>query len=297
MKFKIEIGIRNLKTSLAVFISIILSYLLNLHSPFLAAISALLVMEASVVDTVRSGKNRILATILGATIACLFCFISPGEVVLAALGIVIIISLCGMINWNSFIPAAGIIFLSIMFGVEKGTNPIEYSFIAVLSTFLGIAVAFCVNFLIAPPNHIESVLHSYQILRDNTSNLIKRRLCYGENIDTFGFYDKIQNLSDDLNTLIEEIRLSKDRPLHGDNIKEMILLYKHIYFHLTVLNDFKEDICLSEENLSKLKSIYGKVPEKITCSSKEENLVFNYHVGKILDTYIYVQSLTITRES
>lgn len=297
MKFKLEIGIRNLKTTIAIFLSIVLSYLLNFNSPFLAAISSLLVMEASVVDTVRSGKNRIIATIVGATIACLLCLIKPGDVFLSALGIVIIISFCGMLNWNSFIPASGIIFLSIMFGVEIGMNPVEYSIFAILETFLGIAVAFTVNFLIAPPDHISSVLHSYQILRDNTADLIKRRLCYGEKIDTYGFYDKIQNLSDDLDTLLEEIRISKDKPLHAENIKELIFLYKHIYFHLTVLNDFSESQCLTEENINKVKSIYKEAPELVSCSSKEENIVFNFHVGKILDSFISLQGLSITRES
>lgn len=296
MKYKLEIGIRNIKTTIAVFISIVLSYLFNFNSPFLAAISSLLVMETSVVDTVRSGKNRMIATIVGATIACILCYIKPGDMFLSALGIVIIISFCGMFNWNSFIPNSGIIFISIMFGVTTGINPLTYSIFSVIETFLGIAVALAVNFLIAPPNHIESVLHSYQILRDNTSDLIKRKLCYGEEIDTYGFYNKIQNLSDDLDTLIEEIRISKDKPLHGENIRELIFIYKHIYFHLTVLNDFGRDQCLSEENIAKVNSIYKITPEITSCTSREENIVFNFHAGKILDSFISLQGLSITRD-
>lgn len=297
MKLKFEIGVRNLKTTIAVFISIVLSYTFDFNSPFLAAMSALLVMEFSVVDTFRSGKNRILSTIVGAIIGFLLCLLKPGDVFLAALGIILVISVCGMLNWNSSIPTAGIVFLSIMFGIGPGVDPFEYSLFAVLQTFLGIAVAFTVNVLIAPPNHTASVLQSYQILRDKTSDLIKTRLYCNEIVDTFGFYDKIQKLSDDLDTLLDEIRLSKDKPLHADNIKEIIFLYKHIYFHLTVLNDISANQCLSQENIYKLQAIYKDVPSSKICSTKPENIVFNYHAGKILDAFISLQGLRITRET
>ncbi|KMT22535.1 FUSC family protein [Clostridium cylindrosporum] len=293
---KYGIGIRNLKTAIAVFLSIGASTLLSFKSPYLAAITSLLVMESSVVDTLRSGKNRIISTIFGAIIAFLLCLIKPGDLLLSSIGIVIIISVCGILNWNFSIPTSGIVFLSIMFGVTPNMDAFEYSLSAIIQTFLGISIAFIVNFLIAPPNHIASILKSYQILRDKTSELIKKRLCYNEVVDTFGFYDKIQKLSDELSTLLEEIRISKDRPLYADNIKEIILLHKHIYFHLTVLNDLDKEYCLSKENLAKLQVIYGITPDTSKCVSKEENIVFNYHVEKILDAFISLQGLPITRD-
>lgn len=295
MKLGLGIGIRNLKTAIAIFISAILSNLLGFDSPFLASMSALLVMEFSVVDTFRAGKDRILATILGATIAYVLCLLKPGDIILTALGIIIIISVSSMLNWNSSIPTSGIIFLAIMFGVKPDINPLEYSLLSVLQTFLGISIAFAVNFLIVPPNHIAPVLQSYQVLRDRASSLIERRLYDNEKIDTRGFYDMIDELSNKLDTLIEEIRLSKDKPLHADNIQEIIFLYKHIYFHLTVLDSSNGEISLSKENLDKLKGIYGRVPKKVSFSSKEEGIVFNYHAGKILDALIALQGLRITR--
>lgn len=295
LRANLQIGIRNIKTALAITIAVALSKTIGFQSPFLAAMSALLVMEGSVKDTFKSGKDRILATIFGATISYLLCLIGPGDILLTALGIIIIIFFSTLLNWHSSVPTAGIIFLSIMFGVKGDINPFEYSLLAIAQTFLGIVIAFIVNFLIAPPDHTPSVLQSYQVLRDRASFLIEKRLYQNEPIDTFGFYDMIEELSDTLNTLLKEIRLDKDKPLHADNIKEIILLYKHIYFHLTVLNDTSENVCLSKENAYKFKNIYGKLPENTSSSSKEENVVFNYHAGKILDALISLQGLRITR--
>lgn len=296
LRSNLQIGIRNIKTALAITVAVILSNTIGFQSPFLSAMSALLVMEASIKDTFKSGKDRILATILGAVISYLLCLLKPGDIFLTALGIIIIIFVSTLLDWYSSIPTAGIIFLSIMFGIKDSLNPLEYSLLAISQTFLGIVVAFIINFIIAPPNHIPSVLQSYQVLRDRASFLIEKRLFHNESIDTFGFYDMIEELSDTLNTLLKEIRLSRDKPLHADNIKKIILLYKHIYFHLTVLNDTSESVYLSKENSYKFKSVYGKLPKNSSTSSKEENIVFNYHAGKILDALISLQGLRITRE-
>lgn len=296
LKFNLEIGIRTLKTSIAILVSIVLSNIFGFSNPFLAAISALIVMETSVVDTFRSGKYRIIDSIFGATIAYLFCLIKPGDMLLTALGIIVIISLADILKWENTVITSGIIFLSIMFGVKAGIDPLSYSLSSVLETFLGIVIAFTINFLIAPPDHIPSVIQSYQVLHDKANYIIEKRVYYNERIDTFGFYDMIEELSTKLDTLLEEIRLSKDKPLHAENIKESIFLYKHIYFHLTILNDTSENVCLSKENINKYKGIYGKAPENTFVSPKEEYIVFNYHVSKILDAIIALQGLPVTRK-
>ncbi|MEG0372211.1 MAG: aromatic acid exporter family protein, partial [Clostridium sp.] len=141
-----KIGVRNLKTAIAVFISIILSNGFGFPSPFLAAITAFMLMETSVVNSYLSGKDRILGTLLVAVLGFLMCLIMPGNVYLCAIGIILIISISIKFNWSSSVVTSSIIFISIMFGVVPGADPLKYSLISILGTFLGIVVALAVNF-------------------------------------------------------------------------------------------------------------------------------------------------------
>lgn len=64
MKFKLEkIGMRNIKTAIAVVISILVSKLLKTEYPFYAAIASIISMQSSVEDSFKTGRNRILGTI------------------------------------------------------------------------------------------------------------------------------------------------------------------------------------------------------------------------------------------
>ncbi|MEG0641258.1 MAG: aromatic acid exporter family protein [Clostridium sp.] len=290
-----KIGVRNLKTAIAVFISIILSNGFGFPSPFLAAITAFMLMETSVVNSYRSGKDRILGTLLGAVLGFLMCLIMPGNVYLCAIGIILIISISIKFNWSSSVVTSSIIFISIMFGVVPGADPLKYSLISILGTFLGIVVALAVNFFIAPPNHTIKIYRSCQYLRDRTSDLIRQRLCFKETVDTSGFYTLIQTLQEELATHLHEIRLSKDRPIDVDNINQFIFVHKHIYFHLKVLNELDQKYCLTQNNIDKIKNIYGIDPKTNICVNGDDSIVFNYHAERILDEFISLQGLTITQ--
>ncbi|MEF9952880.1 MAG: aromatic acid exporter family protein [Clostridium sp.] len=290
-----KIGVRNLKTAIAVFIAVLISNELNLPSPFLAAINALMMMEVSVVDSFRAGKGQILGTIMGSALGFAFAYLDNGNVYLAVVGIVLIISICDKFKWGPYVIPSGIIFISIMFGSLNADNSLLFSINAVLGTFIGIAVAIGVNFFVAPPNHTYRIYRSAQILRDRTSEIVKHRLCYKEKVDTSNFYIMIQNLEADLKVHLDEIKIKKDKPIDLDNINRFIFAHKHIYFHLKALNELDEKFCFTDENLEKVKSIFGIDPTTPMCVDNEECIIFNYHAKKILDEFMAIQSIVITQ--
>ncbi|MEF9935172.1 MAG: aromatic acid exporter family protein [Clostridium sp.] len=290
-----KIGVRNIKTAIAVFISILLSNAFELPSPFLAGINALMMMEASVVGSLRAGKGQILGTLFGAALGFSFVLIDHGNVYLAAIGVILIISLCNRLKWDPYIATSGIIFISILFGPINSTNALTFTLNSVFGTMIGIVVAIGVNFLVAPPNHTYRIYKSAQILRDRTSEIIKHRLCYKENVDTSGYYRMIQNLESDLKTHLQEISIKKSKPIDLDNINRFIFAYKNIYFHLKALNELDEKFCFTDENLEKIKSIFGIDPTTPMCVDNEECVIFNYHSKKIIDEFIAIQSIVITQ--
>ena len=148
MKFKI--GMRNIKTGIAVFISIAISRILSSGYPFFAAVASIVAMQSSVEGSFKAGKNRMLGTFVGAVVGYVFALIAPGNVFLCAIGIIMVIYICNILNWKDAISIGGIVFLAIMLNLNGG-SPLYYSLYRILDTFIGTVVALAVNRFVAPP--------------------------------------------------------------------------------------------------------------------------------------------------
>ena len=149
-----QIGMRNIKTALAVTISIIIANLMKLQSPFYTAIAAIISMQSSVKASFKAGRNRMYGTILGAAIGYIFALIYPGNAFLCGAGIIIIIYLCNTFKWNQSASIACIVFLAIMINLN-GKDPLLYSIYRTVDTFIGIIIAVLINYFIVPPKKHE----------------------------------------------------------------------------------------------------------------------------------------------
>ncbi|HEX2946278.1 MAG TPA: aromatic acid exporter family protein [Clostridia bacterium] len=138
---------KNLKTSLAAFLSVGVSYLLKLEFPFFTAISTIFTIESSKETPLKAGASRMLGSLVGAAIGVGLASIKPGNVVLCGLGMMVIIYICNILKWDKAIPIAGVIFMAIMLGKDI-RNPLQYSINRILNTFAGIVVAVAVDYAI-----------------------------------------------------------------------------------------------------------------------------------------------------
>lgn len=80
-----KIGMRNIKTAIAVFICVVIYQIFDFKYPFFAVTAAVLSMESSIINSLKVGKNRLMGTAVGALIGLCFAVISPGNAVLSAL--------------------------------------------------------------------------------------------------------------------------------------------------------------------------------------------------------------------
>lgn len=148
------IGMRNIKTGLAVFICVIISRLLKLEYPFYSVIAAIIAMQSSVEASFKTGKNRMLGTFVGAVIGHVFALIYHGNIILITLGVMATIHICNLLNWKNAISIACVVFVSIMLS-DKSRDPLFYSINRLLDTFIGIIVALLINRFIFPPRPNE----------------------------------------------------------------------------------------------------------------------------------------------
>src|SRR5690554_7132665 len=135
---KYRIGMRTIKTGLAVSISVMIAELVGLSSPLFVGIGAISTMQASVSESFAMGKNRILGTIMGALVALVMSYLFPSNILFLALGIIIVIHFLNLLGWKKSITLSAIVFLAVFLNHEEAMIP--YATNRVLDTFIGIVV-------------------------------------------------------------------------------------------------------------------------------------------------------------
>jgi len=170
---KIEkIGMRTIKTALAVSLTIFIAQVLNLKSPFFAGIAAIIAMQSSVSESFNMAKNRMLSTILGAITALLFSLIAPENPFFIAIGIIIIIYLCNIFNWKKSIQLSTMVFLSIILNYEEGSR-VNYALYRTLDTFIGLVIGTLINYFLLPPNIEEQIKVSVENMYSQVKNMLE----------------------------------------------------------------------------------------------------------------------------
>lgn len=155
-----KIGLRTIKTALAVFLCL----LLFPSEPFFACITAVFCIQDTVSNSINMAINRGLGTVLGAITGLLFLiicrfftynieiyFIRKFLVYLTiAIGIIVVIYLCNLIKKTGAINISCIAFLAVT-TVRAFDQPIYYAVNRTIETLFGIFIALLINKFVAPP--------------------------------------------------------------------------------------------------------------------------------------------------
>lgn len=147
----LNIGMRNIKTATAVFIDLLIFELFKLENPFYACIASVICMQPTVEDTIKSGKHRIIGTIIAGIVGFIAYYIGENflghksYLFLIPLGIVFLIKLCVVLKVPSSVSICCVVFISMQTTHRiYGDNNI-YPISRVIETFIGIVVATLVN--------------------------------------------------------------------------------------------------------------------------------------------------------
>jgi uncharacterized membrane protein YgaE (UPF0421/DUF939 family) len=163
-KHPLMIGMRTVKTALAVLICMVLyrlaepfGYTTNFDS-FLACVAAVICMQDSVEKSFKSGRNRLAGTGIGALIGMIFLyidmFLKNDYLVIAviALGVIVLITTCNLLRLSESVVIGCVVFLVI--ALEQTVNgPFVSSVQRLLDTAVGVAVAIVINSFVKNPKH------------------------------------------------------------------------------------------------------------------------------------------------
>lgn len=184
---ELKIGARTLKTALAIYLSLVIPYLLGIpETADLAAFSAIFSMHPSVRETYDYIVNRVFANVLGGFIAIFFTIYFQNSYIMIALASLILIAILHSLNLNDMISLAVSALVIIMLNAQGTDNQITAALTRILATIIGVIIAFLVNLLVFPPRYdvkfynrmlkITDSLNKYvrAILRKNSQYAILR---------------------------------------------------------------------------------------------------------------------------
>lgn len=162
-KFKFRLGLRTVKTGLAVMIIIILFLLLHRGNPMIACLAAVFAMRQDFGTTVNFGTRRVLANAIGGVFAMIYVFFvvqTHGahwvEIIVAPGLLMMVIILNDGINNNKGIIGACAAYLMISMTVPADGEYL-YAFSRVIDTFIGTIVAIIMNYGVEPTGVADEV--------------------------------------------------------------------------------------------------------------------------------------------
>lgn len=145
------VGMRVLKTVLAVTIACLFEYYILKQNPFFACIGAVVAMEKNIVLSLRAAVTRNVGTVLGGLIGILIGSFTK-NIFIMALGLIPLISLSNLIHKQESIVPGAIVYFAVFF-LNNMEDCWRYGLMRILGTFIGTIIALLVNRLILPPKN------------------------------------------------------------------------------------------------------------------------------------------------
>lgn len=282
MKLK-KVGMRTVKTIIAVVLTLEISKALNMNSPILAGIAAIMTVEASVSKSFKTGKFRMYGTVLGGVIALLITFLAPTNSITIAIGLFTILYIANLLEWKSAVRMGMIVFLVVIVGYDEGGDRFSYAFNRTIDTFLGVLVGTTINYFIRPPKvevKIDGII-------DEMIDEVRK---YVDVLVWDNLKPSLGELKDDLIYIEENYKvLKRDLKLKvyvDDTLSEyneIFINFQNIQSHLRVIKLLKKRLYIKEENKELLEDMFQKkVPEVEKKELEDLDIIYNYHLEKIL---------------
>lgn len=153
---RFRLGMRTIKTALAVMLCILLFHLTDRGSPLIAALAAVFSLRQDLTTSISFGRSRVLGNSLGGLFAMIFYYVQSlfkndfyVELFLLPFFVILVIVLSDGINNNSGIISAIATMLLIALSIPQGES-ILYALNRVLDTFIGTVIAISLNGVISP---------------------------------------------------------------------------------------------------------------------------------------------------
>lgn len=255
-----KIGMRNIKTGIAVFLATLAGYLGIVETPVFTVSVCIFSIKNTIKNSIEDSWARIIGTLLGGFIGYLFALFFKGNIISVTFGVVFIIHICNIFKIPDSSAIASVTFTAICLGIGN-SNPLSYSIMRTIDTLVGVIIALLVNYTVSRQKYIKYLWNAFTASYDDYIHIINSMIKIN---DFSSSYIKLNNryidLQDYYNQLVDEIPYSNN--VHNIN-------YLHDEF----------DIC--EQLIHHIHGLY--LIEKRICSMQTSvnEPIYRYHKSSI----------------
>ena len=250
-----KIGLRTIKTAIAVTLCVIVANIFDLEYPFFMGMTAIISMDKTMTNSLKMGRNRVFGTFLGACIGIALSYIDRGNALLCGLGVIILIQLCNFFKLQGAITIGGIVMIAIMVQTDK--TPIYYGYYRTLHTLIGASISFIVNMTIFPYSTIKRLEQTFDDLWIEIYSIISELKKFNL-ISLDAFSEKLDLADNEIRLYKQEIVLNKKKAL--------------------IIHELERHYDLAEKILLELKICK-------TINTEKDPLIYQYHLNKAIALY------------
>lgn len=143
------VGMRTIKTVIAVFLSaLVLKYIIK-QTPFFACIGAVVAMECSINSSLKAAITRNIGTVIGGAVGILIASFTESMLIFS-LGLIPIIVISNRLGKKESIIPGSIVYFAVCY-----LNTMDYAWVyglnRIIGTFIGSLIGLAVNLLLLPP--------------------------------------------------------------------------------------------------------------------------------------------------
>ena len=286
MKTKL-IGMRSLKTGLAVIIGLLAAYLLNIESATILAGSIIISMQTSLHDSFETAFFRVFSTIVGALLGLFFQLMHFANAFTAGIGVIIIIYLCNVFNVKKALVLATMVLVSIIvYDYDSRIELVYYSLDRLFATFLGALIAFLINFTFFKPKQEKFLVESYHAIIPQIDDYLKEVLA-GKDINEPNLISKVNDINDKYSSLRNDTKFKLRNKLSEESLQTLNNKFRLVISLLIDLENMGRTSKLTKNTVNMVNGYYKE--QILEASSLLENdlvtqasVVYNYDLRRII---------------
>lgn len=284
---KYKIGMRTFKTALSVALSLFIANLLNLNSPSLVGIAAIVAMQSSVNESLIAGKNRMLATFVGAVVALFFSYTLPQNYFFLGLGIIVVIHIHNIFGWKQSLSLSAIVFLAIFLNQEG--SRLFYATNRLLDTFIGIIVSTLINYFIATPDDKQSFIYIRDHLYTVIKSLIYDVITNPNQIENAAFKEELDEYNQSFEALKNEMHMDFSKGKSYNVANDIVVILNKVDKNILTILELNMVPILNEENTSLFEQLYFKKYNSPDREISDLDIIYNYHINKVFKKLLNIE--------
>ena len=283
---KIHIGLRTIKTTAAIVISMVIVDHLGASASKLifAMLGAMAAVQPTFKESVDSCLAQIVGVLFGAVAALVLTALPVPSLVATAIGMILVITLYNVlhIRYSPSLPC----FIVVMMCTTADIRPLAYALERIWDTAIGLGTGMIINTLVFPYDNSRQI-------RTTVESLDKELIAFLE--DMFDGDDILPDadvMTQKVDAMYHQMRVFSNQKLllHLQRQKEKIETFRQcerkarvLLARLEVLSQMGTPGRLSAENRTALEESGAHIlDERILEEPTERDVVMNYHIRQVL---------------